>query len=411
MAAHRGSFTDAELVSRLLLLEQYKGVQAEAARALGVARSSFSASVSEAKRRKLTAQSKVMNETDKWKTKAKMLEQQLASVHRINIEAEAIRQEIFNLASETPDPPKWVLRYNKPKSSGIPMFHWSDWHHGELVKVGPHKFNRAIGKARVERLVHTSIDLACNHMTRPDYPGAVICLNGDMITGAIHEELRETNDGSVQESILDVEEMLIWALENMARKFGKLLVVCTVGNHARGTPKPRFKFHVVMSYEWNIYQHLERHFARDRRINFVIPRESDALFNVVGHRFLQTHGDMLGVKGGDGIIGSLGPITRGAIKVGRQKARMGHDFDTLIMGHWHNYLPRGRANRITVNGALKGFDEYAAYGLRAEPAPASQSLWFCHPKYGVTAQWEVLLEGEKKAAEAPWVSWQQKEAA
>jgi hypothetical protein len=38
---------------------------------------------------------------------------------------------------------------------------------------------------------------------------------------------------------------------------------------------------------------------------------NDVHYRVYGVRFLLNHGDMLGVKGGDGIIGAIGPIMRG----------------------------------------------------------------------------------------------------
>ena len=302
------------------------------------------------------------------------------------------------------------------RTLGVPMTVWSDWHHGERVNkaevAGVNEFDRAISRRRVRKLVETTIDLAKNHMTSPKYPGAVVCLGGDLITGGIHEDLRETNDGSVQQSVLEVEELCMWGLEQMANAFGRVFVPCVVGNHARGTPKVRFKRHVIQSHEWGIYCRLERHFKRDKRIQFMIPEESDAYFTVCGHRYLLTHGDMLGVKGGDGLIGALGPITRGAIKVGRGEAQVRRNFDTLVMGHWHTYIPRSEASSVIVNGALKGYDEYARSGLRIPYARPSQALWFTHPRYGITAQWPVYLEDQKSSLDAAqWVQWQGRLAA
>ncbi len=407
--------SDAELVQRLILLERYKTAEA-AARFAGCKPPAFRSSIREAKRRGLTANSKVMDEVAVLKTKVKMLAAELANVERVNLDASTIRQEIYKIAEDTPDPPKWAVRLNKAKSSGIPCAHWSDWHHGEMVHKGEmggaNFFNRAVSKKRVKKLVETTIDLAKNHMTQPKYPGAVVFLGGDFITGDIHDDLATTNDGSVQESLLEVEEMLIWGLEEMASAFGKLLVPCVVGNHARGTPKVRFKRHVTRSFEWNVYCHLKRWFARDKRIQFVIPEGSDAYITVCGHRYLHTHGDMLVVKGGDGIIGVLGPITRGTIKTGRQQAQMGRDFDTLIGGHFHTYLPRSDGCAAAFNGSLIGPSEYGQYGLRVPPSRPCQSLWFTHPRYGVTAQWPVYLEDlPNSMKDAPWSSWQGKIAA
>ncbi len=415
MADH---LSDADLVQRLMLLEKYKTAEA-AAKYAGCRPAAFRSSVREAKRRGLTAKSKVMDEVAVLKTKLKMAEAELASVERVNIEASAIRQQIFDLNAETPDPPKWLTKLHPPKSSGVPCMLWSDWHHGEKVRPeqigGANKFNRVVSEKRVQKLVTTSIDLAKNHMVMTKYPGAVIVLGGDMITGAIHEDLTETNDGSVQESCLEVQQMLIWALEQCARAFGKLLVVCVVGNHARGTPKPRNKNHVVMSHEWAIYCRLETWFANDRRIAFMIPKESDALFTVGNHRYLATHGDMLGVKGGDGIIGPIGPIARGVFKTKRQQAELGRPFDTLLCGHFHTRIPHSDAFPGIANGSLIGPSEYGHFGLRVPPSRPSQNLWFTHAKYGITAQWAVYLEDQanslKLAPMKSWASWQGRFAA
>jgi hypothetical protein len=164
------------------------------------------------------------------------------------------------------------------------------------------------------------------------------------------------------------------------------------------------KGRVFTSHEWNIYCSLERHFRRDDRVQFMIPGESDAYFKVSGQRFLLTHGDSLGVKGGDGIIGAIGPIMRGSLKVGRSEAQVGRDADWIIMGHWHHmlWLPG-----VIVNGALKGYDEYARLAIRAPYSRPSQALWFVHPEHGVTAKWEVFLDKARKSSgENKWLEWQ-----
>src|SRR6185437_5478357 len=101
-------------------------------------------------------------------------------------------------------------------------------------------------------------------------------------------------------------------LRELADKFGNVFVPCVVGNHGRNTLKPRAKSRVYTSYEWLLYVMLERYFAeRNPAIRFFVPSDIDALVRVNATRYLFTHGDALGVKGGDGIIGALGPIMRG----------------------------------------------------------------------------------------------------
>ncbi len=238
---------------------------------------------------------------------------------------------------------------------------------------------------------------------KQEYPGIIICLGGDMVGGDIHEELLATNMRTVHQSVNDLTDMLAGAIEEMASKFGKVYVPSVVGNHGRSTKKMLMKNRVFTNYDWSIYCNLERHFRKEKHIIIAPANTADVLFSVFGHRYLLTHGDSLGVKGGDGIIGALGPIMRGTLKVRNSNAEMGRDFDTLIMGHWHQYVT---LPGLIVNNALKGYDEFAYLALRAKPSRPSQALWFSHPEHGITAHWQVYLEDMRKAERSSdWVSW------
>ena len=130
--------------------------------------------------------------------------------------------------------------------------------------------------------------------------GIVIALGGDMISGLIHEELRETNDGTVQQTLIELQDELVGALTVMADQFGKVFVPCVVGNHGRMKMKPHAKHRAFESFEWNLYQQLERYFAKDPRFTFMIPDGPDVRFDVLGHRFMLTHGDRM--SGGHALV-------------------------------------------------------------------------------------------------------------
>lgn len=407
--------TDAQLIERLRAhAERGSRTMAEIATDFGCKPAALRASLALAKARGLTAASKVPDELDRAKIKIGRLEAEIKGMVRASISADEIRERIYELSRLPLDPPTWTMTAPRSlKTPGVPMTLWSDWHWGEVVEAaavaGVNAFNRAVANERVKLLVEKTISLAKHHMVRPTYPGIVICLGGDMITGAIHQELAITNWGGVQQQVLEVTEALIWALDQMARAFGKVFVPCVVGNHGRDTMKPMFKNRVFQSYEWNIYQQLERHFRRDKRIRFMIPEEADAYFKVYDHRFLLTHGDALGVKGGDGIIGMLGPVARGAIKIGRAEAQIGRDFDTLLLGHWHTFVPRGDAVSAIVNGCLIGYNEYARLQLRVPYSRPGQALWFVHPDHGITAQWQMFLDKRRQSAQsADWLTFEQR---
>jgi len=335
----------------------------------------------------------------------------IASLRKDNDTAEQIRQELYGLAAHSMAPPTWISGKNvKLGHRGGPLTIWSDFHYGEVVNPdevgGVNEFNQKIAKKRVRHLVDTTIDLCFNHMGRSEvaYPGIVVMLGGDMIGGDIHEELLATNDRTPHQSVHDLVDLIGAGLETMAGKFGRVFVPCVVGNHGRATRKPRMKQRVFTNFDWSIYCSLERDFRKDKRIQFLVPNESDARFTVYGHRYMLTHGDSLGVKGGDGIIGALGPIMRGSLKTGRSEAQIGNEYDTLVIGHWHQYIT---LPGLICNNSLKGYDEYARLALRAPYSRPSQALWFTHPEHGITAHWQVYLEGLRTASDnKTWVGWE-----
>lgn len=284
-----------------------------------------------------------------------------------------------------------------PGSPGVPITLWSDWHWGETVDRretgGLNEFSRDVAEKRVARLVDRTIMLLRDYAgTRPDYPGIHVWLGGDMVSGLIHDELVDTNWGNIVTQAVEVAAAIAGGLQRMADETGKVWVVGVVGNHGRTTTKPRAKGRPLDSYDRAVYQSVAKHLAGDPRIEITIPDQTDHLIEVYGHRFLLTHGDSLGVKGGDGIIGALGPIMRGYVKLRGSEAQVGRDFNTLVMGHWHQYIPRGDALPVIVNGTLKGYDEYARLYLRARFARPSQALWLVAPKHGIAAQWAVYVD-------------------
>ena len=334
------------------------------------------------------------------------LKKQIAEMHRGSLDDDAIREILGGLVSEPVKPPGWMyeVKTQKGKTAEVPMTIWSDWHAGEVVVPsevnGVNEFNIEIFERRVKRLISTTIDLTRNHGPG-NYPGMVINILGDMVSGGLHPELAKTDEEETLPMVLRVRDILVDALGAMADEYKHLYVPCASGNHGRSTQKPEFKRYVYKNFDWLIYQLVARHFAKDKRIVFDIPDSNEVHYRVFGRRYLAMHGDMMGVKGGDGIIGPLGPIMRGETKVGRSQSAIGRDYDTLLIGHWHQSL---FLQRVIVNNTLKGFDEFAKNALRATPSIPSQALWLEHPKWGRTMHRDVFLEDPVSDTKAPWVA-------
>jgi hypothetical protein len=325
---------------------------------------------------------------------------------------ENVRKVIFEIAERDPQPPEWT--YKLPHSGGVrgtPISVWSDFHWGERcvrnAQTGLMDFNAKIAQRRLEYLTDRTIDLCFNHMGDPKskYPGIIIALGGDMVGGDIHEELMVTNDRTPLQAVHDLTDNLAASFERLLGVFGYVYIPCVVGNHGRAHKKPPTKFIAENNYDYSVYLNLIRYFKKERRVQFTASEGPDCHFRSYHHRFCLTHGDRLGVKGGDGIIGAIGPIVRGEVKVGKLKAAINQDYDTLLLCHYHSYMP---LPRIVVNGALMGPNDYSVNQLRIAPTVPTQALMFVHPRYGIIAHKPIYLEEPQqlKQTEAPWVSWQ-----
>lgn len=405
----KASLSDAELVTALKARAEHP-TDTLAAEKLGMGVRTLRAHLAVAKARGLTATSPVRDEKEKLREKVRNLEALVRTHEREEETAASIRQTIYKIAGYDPEPPRWLLSDGRAGHRGMPTYFASDWHYGEVVRGaevgGVNEFNSEIAAKRIKRGAEVTCDLAYNHMGRAktQYPGIVFALGGDMLSGDIHEELMVTNDRTPQQCVNELTDLIAANIEVFASKFGRVFVPAVTGNHGRSTRKPRMKGRVWTSYEWNIYCNLVRHFRTSKHVAFKVGDSADVRYSIYNHRYLLTHGDNLGVRGGDGIIGSLGPIMRGTIKIRNAEMQIGRDFDTVMMGHWHQYIT---LPGLIVNNSLKGLDEYAHLSLRAPYSRPSQALWFTHPEHGITAHWQVYLENARGNAEKPkLITWE-----
>lgn len=299
--------------------------------------------------------------------------------------------------------PKWLYAPKVAKSPGVPTLMLSDLHWGEQVRReqvgGVNAFNLAIARRRLQTVIESAINLCRIWDADMRYPGIVIPLGGDMVSGNIHDELAATNELNTMPTVLDLYRNLVPLIKLAADTFGHVFLPCVSGNHDRDTKKTWSKDRNHTSFGWLLYQFLAVAFAEDKRVTFYIPDNADARYRVFDLRYLLTHGDQF--KAGDSIIGPVGPITRGDQKKLARYAAVGQEYDMMIFGHWHQ---RMLSSRLRGNGTLKGFDEYAAQNNFRFERP-SQNLWLTHPDHGVTFDAPVYCDAEtKRKSKTPWVT-------
>lgn len=337
------------------------------------------------------------------KAKIRALETSAKAQEQETLSANYIKKQIIKLNDTPIDPPNWLLRPSKKDTTGIPTLFASDWHWGEVVDPnqigGVNSYNLKIAQERARAMVETTIDLCFNHLNNPSYEGIVLALGGDMVSGGIHPELANSNELDDMPTVIDLWSVLAWVIESLANKFGKVFVPCVTGNHGRNTFKIQAKNRNFTNFDWLIYQFLAKRFESDKRIQFHIPDGPDAYYSVYDHKYLLTHGDQF--RGGDGVIGALGPIIRGDHRKRSRNAQIDMEYDTMLLGHWHQLI---QLERMIVNGSLKGYDEYAYSNNFGFEVPR-QALWITHPQHGITFSCAVNVERKKEVKKTNWVEW------
>lgn len=329
--------------------------------------------------------SKVKRERDAWKQAYEAANAELAVVRtRLDI--------IEGLDNAPVVAPKWAKPKAKAKRQATALLMLSDLHLDEVVRpeeiLHLNAYNRRIAEQRLKRTVEQSL-VVSRDLLNFNYDGAVLLLGGDLFSGNIHEELRETNEAPILASLEYWLDPMASAVETLAEEFGKLLVVGVVGNHGRLSRKWRFKGTVQDNYDWLLMMALARQFRQDKRITWNIPTSVDAYFDLYGHRHLLTHGNQ--AKGGSGIAGIMTPIALfDHRKRKRDATTIGSAGHTWI-GHWHQYTPMGS---ITISGSLKGYDDYA-FGNNFGYEPAQQPFAVITPEHNVTIQLPIYSEDRK----------------
>jgi hypothetical protein len=322
-----------------------------------------------------------------------------ADAERRMHEAERIRENAFGLASSPLSPPAWVVERSKAGDAPhIPLVFASDLQWGETIDArnmdGINAFDVKTAQKRYRLLIDRTLDISFQHLPKNRYSGCIYLRGGDMVSGDIHDELRETNELAAIPAVKSLVESETWGIRQYAEHFGRVHVVSVPGNHGRTTKKPPSK-RISDNYDTLSAWWLESAFKGDSRLTWQTPPSTDAVFSIHGRKYLATHGDNIGSRGGQGFVGPAATILRGMKKTMDEYARRGVSLSKMFVGHFHTAYDLGYG---WSNGSLPGYSEFARMN-RMTPEPPLQWLLYFHPKHGVTSQWKVLL-GPEPAGQA-----------
>lgn len=248
---------------------------------------------------------------------------------------------------------------------------------------GINKYNPDICEARLQWYFRNLLKLIAKERQDIKIDELLLGFLGDFIHGFIHEEYISTNYMTPIEASLFVTELLIAGIDYLLKdeKLKKIRIVCKVGNHSRTTLKPYTSKEALMSYEWVVYKHLEKHFRDCDRIEFVIEDSYYTYVKVYGMMVRMSHGH--NVKFGGGVGGLEVPLKKAVYRTNEQiKA----DLDCI--GHFHSFLA---LQNVIVNGCVNGFDDYCIrIGVR--PETPRQTFALLDKNLGRTVTAPIFLE-------------------
>jgi hypothetical protein len=348
----------------------------------------------------------LLSDLDILRAENRELLSEVTRLRRNALTEERVRRELLHLADAPSSPPHWLQRFTtKHGCYGVPTLFMSDQHLGEIVDPaqigGVNAYNMDIARKRWRRTTEKAIELCWRFLSRPKFDGAVLAFGGDGVSGSIHEELIATNEKDIMPVVLELADLMVWSINQFSKAFGRVFVVGVPGNHARTTPKVRHKNMAYTSFDWLAYQLASRSFEFNSKVSFNIPASSDVAWRVYSHRYVMTHGAQF--RGGDGLIGPLGPVTRGDHKKRSRNAQINQAYDTMLVAHFHRLL---MDSRIIMNGSLKGYDEFA-YDGNFGYEPPKQALFLTHPEFGITFSLPVMPDNPTPSDVAPWISWKE----
>lgn len=263
------------------------------------------------------------------------------------------------------------------KSRAVAVALLSDWHIEEWVdpkKVnGLNEYTVEIARQRADYLFQKIARLMKKEQQDAQIDLLVLAILGDMISGAIHDELLENCSLRPAEAILVAQEMLQSGIQYLLDNTDvNIYLPCSSGNHGRSTHKVRVSTEYGNSFETLLYHSLKQRFSKNPRIEFEIGE---------GYHIYRTFFDNYTVRFSHGhavnYYGGVGGVTISLNKAVAQW-NLTKRADCDCMGHFHVGFSMPR---YVMNGSLIG---YSAYSLRikAEIQPPTQMFFLISEKHG-----------------------------
>jgi len=262
----------------------------------------------------------------------------------------------------------------------------SDLHYEDVIdsnKVdGLNEYNTKIATQRFHKLFQNALKLVDINRHGATIKQCVLWLGGDLINGYIHDEMIENNSLSPIEASLEVFKLCVSGIDFLVEQgnFEKIVVVTSIGNHARTTQKMRISTSAENSYEYLIYNFLANHYEKSDIVQFKLSKGYFNWLSIYGYDIRFHHGENVRYAGGVG--GITIPLNKAIANWNQGK---GAYLD--VLGHWHQAFS---SKNFVVNGSIVGYGPYSL-SIKAAFEKPQQTFFLMHPRYGRTIHCPIFV--------------------
>ena len=269
----------------------------------------------------------------------------------------------------------------------MPCLHLTDLHVGAVQDPneieGFNAYSPEISERRLTDL--TSRWLKWTDYQRKAYTinDAAIIITGDLISGDIHEELRNTNAYPSPVQVVEAARMASALIAQIAPYFHSVAVhFVSEDNHARLTKKPQAKEAGMNSLNYLVGKMIEAYVGELENVRMNIYPMLEKVIAVNERLYLITHGHT--IKGWMGVpwYGVERKVSKEAqsrLHLIMQEVERAKEigFHKYVFGHFHTPID---TPLYSCGASLQGTDAYDHQaGRYANPG---QSAWLVHPRNG-----------------------------
>jgi len=232
---------------------------------------------------------------------------------------------------------------------------FSDAHIEETVipssVLGMNEYNISIAEKRIQSYFQN----LCECLKEDKVDDLIFASLGDTISGFIHSELSQCNGLSPLEATYKAQSLIFSGLKYLCEEtnLNSIKFIGIVGNHSRTTKKIQHANGFKMSYEWLMYQNIQKFCEMEGLpIEFCIPESEVAIVNSPdGQKLIFAHGFQIKGGGNGTVCGIYPALNRLALKWGKVFGQ-----DKIYIGHFHQCVSIPNA---VVNGSIIGYNTFA----------------------------------------------------